>query len=184
MGTENAIASCLQRKTPLCLHCDDVKYDACRLLSRHVLQHRPVPHWLDLLTSMPPLSHTYKSKQKTDKQVLKMISDCWMRCLTLQMDTLTYTAVLECFHHTIIPRVTEPQRLMDFCVDAYNQGGVVSILALNGLFTLIHSFNLDYPMFYDKLYYLLDAKILHCKYRSRFFRLVSLFLSSTYSSLT
>lgn len=53
-----------------------------------------------------------------------------------------------------------------------------SILALNGLFTLIVEFNLDYPLFYHKLYALLDRNILHVKYRSRFFRLVDLFLSS------
>ncbi len=59
-----------------------------------------------------------------------------------------------------------------------NIGGLLSILALNGLFTLILEFNLDYPLFYHKLYALLDRNVLHVKYRSRFFRLVDLFLSS------
>jgi U3 small nucleolar RNA-associated protein 19 len=61
----------------------------------------------------------------------------------------------------------------------YKIGGVSSILALNGLFTLIIDYNLDYPLFYHKLYALLDQNILHVKYRSRFFRLVDLFLSSS-----
>lgn len=60
------------------------------------------------------------------------------------------------------------------------KGGLVSILALNGVFTLIHEYNLDYPLFYPKLYALFDKNILHVKYRSRFFRLSELFLSSSY----
>lgn len=38
----------------------------------------------------------------------------------------------------------------------------------------------DYPDFYKKLYSLLDRNLLHMKYRSRFFRLLELFLSSGY----
>jgi U3 small nucleolar RNA-associated protein 19 len=38
----------------------------------------------------------------------------------------------------------------------------------------------DYPDFYHKLYQLLDANLMHVKYRSRFFRLLDLFLSSAH----
>jgi hypothetical protein len=37
----------------------------------------------------------------------------------------------------------------------------------------------DYPSFYTRLYAFLDPDLLHLKYRSRFFRLTELFLSST-----
>ena len=37
----------------------------------------------------------------------------------------------------------------------------------------------DYPSFYTRLYAFLDQDLLHLKYRSRFFRLSELFLSST-----
>jgi U3 small nucleolar RNA-associated protein 19 len=37
----------------------------------------------------------------------------------------------------------------------------------------------DYPSFYTRLYAFLDQDLLHLKYRSRFFRLTELFLSST-----
>ncbi len=53
-------------------------------------------------------------------------------------------------------------------------------MALNGLFILIQEHNLDYPHFFPKLYSLFDKNLLHAKYRSRFFRMVSLFLSSSY----
>lgn len=69
---------------------------------------------------------------------------------------------------------------MDFCTDSYNSGGSTSLLALSGLFYLIQEKNLDYPSFYQKLYLLLDSEILHSKHRSRFFRLMDTFLSSTH----
>lgn len=37
----------------------------------------------------------------------------------------------------------------------------------------------EYPDFYKKLYGLLDASVFHVKYRSRFFHLLDLFLSSS-----
>jgi len=80
----------------------------------------------------------------------------------------------------IMPHLSDPKMLIDFLTDCYNVGGVNSILALNGLFVLINQFNLDYPDFYTKLYNLLSPSIFHVKYKSRFFHLLDLFLSSTH----
>lgn len=66
------------------------------------------------------------------------------------------------------------------CHIRYDLGGVVSILALEGVFTLMQEHNLDYPLFYGKLYALFEPSIFHVKYRSRFFRLADKFLRSTY----
>ncbi|KAJ3331090.1 Nucleolar complex protein 4, partial [Kappamyces sp. JEL0680] len=108
----------------------------------------------------------------------RVFSDCWLAFLGLDMTSSTYIAVLEVLHEKVIPFLSEPVALMDFLVDAYGSGGVVSILALHGIFTLIIDHNLDYPQFYPKLYALFDRNILHVKYRARFFRLASLFLAS------
>lgn len=86
--------------------------------------------------------------------------------------------------HTIEPWFTRPELLMDFLTDSYNEGGAISLLALSGLFYLIQEKNLDYPQFYAKLYSLLDADLLHSKHRSRFFRLLNTFLSSTHLPAT
>jgi hypothetical protein len=43
----------------------------------------------------------------------------------------------------------------------------------------IYTRDRDYPLFYTRLYAFLDQDLLHLKYRSRFFRLTELFLSST-----
>ena len=45
-------------------------------------------------------------------------------------------------HSDIIPHMSDPKRLIDFLTSCYDIGGVVSILALNGLFILIHKHHL------------------------------------------
>jgi len=87
-------------------------------------------------------------------------------------------------HHTthhIAPWFSaKPEHLMDFLTDSFNVGGSTSLLALSGLFHLMQQRNLDYPMFFTKLYSLLDADLLHSKHRSRFFRLLNTFMASTH----
>ncbi|KAK6540999.1 hypothetical protein TWF694_008380 [Orbilia ellipsospora] len=80
----------------------------------------------------------------------------------------------------IIPHFPNPRLLMDYLTDTYNTGGVTALLALQGLFNLMMSHNLDYPNFFPKLYALLDKDLMHVKYRSRFFRLLELFLNSSH----
>ncbi|GCB83120.1 hypothetical protein scyTo_0023818 [Scyliorhinus torazame] len=74
--------------------------------------------------------------------------------------------------------MSKPTLMIDFLTAAYEIGGAISLLALNGLFYLIHHHNLEYPDFYKKLYSLLEPSVLHVKYRARFFHLLDLFLSS------
>ena len=69
---------------------------------------------------------------------------------------------------------------MDFLTDSFNAGGGTSLSALSGLFYLIKEKSLDYPQFYMKLYSLLTPSTMHSKRRSRFFRLLDTFLSSTH----
>ncbi|CAG8476017.1 22864_t:CDS:10 [Rhizophagus irregularis] len=125
--------------------------------------------------------------KKTKKPVLlqlsahkRVFSDCWLALMKLPMTQESYKRILLIMHKKIIPHMPQPTLLMDYLTESYNAGGVTSILALNGLFTLINEYNLDYPDFYKKLYTLFDRNLMHVKYRSRFFRLADLFLASTY----
>lgn len=104
----------------------------------------------------------------------------WLSVLRLPLTVDQYKAILIVLHKRIIPRMSKPQLLMDFLTDAYNSGGAVALLALNGLFSLMQQYNLDYPDFFTKLYALFDSSIMHARYRSRFLRLVDLFLSSSH----
>ncbi|NWI59417.1 NOC4L protein, partial [Calyptomena viridis] len=97
-----------------------------------------------------------------------------------QLPTGLYKKVLVILHDSVLPYMNEPTLMMDFLTVAYGIGGAISLLALNGLFILIHQHNLEYPDFYKKLYSLLDPSIYHVKYRARFFHLTDLFLSSSH----
>lgn len=69
-------------------------------------------------------------------------------------------------------------RLADWLGGTVDAGGAHALLAMNGLFVLMTTYNLDYPKFYERLYALLDGEVLHARYRARFFRLLDTFLRS------
>ncbi|KAJ1666408.1 Maturation and nuclear export of 40S ribosomal subunits interacting protein [Coemansia sp. RSA 1813] len=110
----------------------------------------------------------------------KAFSEAWLALLRLPLTPETYKQILLIMHKRIIPHMTDPKALMDFLSNSYDVGGSTSLLALNGLFTLITDYNLNYPQFYEKLYALLDRNLFHVKYRARFFRLLEVFLASSH----
>ncbi|KAJ2785458.1 Maturation and nuclear export of 40S ribosomal subunits interacting protein [Coemansia javaensis] len=110
----------------------------------------------------------------------KAFSEAWLAFMRQPLMPDMYKQILLTMHRRIIPHMVDPKALMDFLSSAYDAGGSTSLLALNGLFTLITEHNLNYPQFYPKLYALLDRNLLHVKYRARFFRLLEIFLRSTH----
>ncbi|KAJ2768803.1 Maturation and nuclear export of 40S ribosomal subunits interacting protein, partial [Coemansia nantahalensis] len=110
----------------------------------------------------------------------RAFSEAWLAFMRQPLTPGIYKQILLTMHKRIIPHMTDPTGLMDFLSTAYDAGGSISLLALNGLFTLITEHNLNYPLFYPKLYALLDRNVLHVKYRARFFRLLEVFLGSSH----
>lgn len=110
----------------------------------------------------------------------RQAQDAWLALMGLIVDKDQRKRLLDIMSRVIAPWFIKPELLMDFLTDCYDTGGSMSLLALSGVFYLIQERNLDYPAFYTKLYSLLDADILHSKYRSRFFRLLDTFLASTH----
>lgn len=146
---------------------------ATSLLSVEEVLSEPSNYFIEPDVSQNPLSEISTHK--------RFYQEAWITFLRLPMTIDTYKKILISLHQTLIPQMTSPQLLCDFLTDSYNQGvGAVSLLALNGLWTLIRDYNLDYPNFYQKLYSLLTRQTLHLRYRSRFFRLTALFLTSTH----
>ncbi|GAC98725.1 hypothetical protein PHSY_006319 [Pseudozyma hubeiensis SY62] len=90
--------------------------------------------------------------------------------------------VLVRLHAQILPHLTKPTMLHDFLVSCLDSRGATALLALNAIFTLVTKYNLDYPHFYTRLYSMLDASVLHMKYRARFLHMLETFLSSTHLS--
>ncbi|XP_062930149.1 nucleolar complex protein 4 homolog [Mobula hypostoma] len=110
----------------------------------------------------------------------KKFEQVWLVFLKYKLPAALYKKVLVILHEDVLPHMSDPTLMIDFLTAAYDMGGAISLLALNGLFYLIHQHNLEYPDFYKKLYSLLDPSVLHVKYRARFFHLLDLFLSSSH----
>jgi U3 small nucleolar RNA-associated protein 19 len=108
------------------------------------------------------------------------VQQAWLALFRLGLSKKQRKIVLGLVSSRIAPYFVKVELLMDFLTDSFNAGGSTSLLALSGLYYLIQEKNLDYPMFYQKLYSLLDAGILHSRQRSRFFRLLDTFLASTH----
>ena len=109
-----------------------------------------------------------------------VFSSAWLSFMQFNLPLILQKKILVDLDKKIMPNLSDPKLLIDFLTDSYNVGGVTSLLALNGLFVLINQYNLDYPDFYKKLYNLIDPSIFQMKYKSRFFYLLDLFLSSTH----
>ncbi|XP_072809101.1 nucleolar complex protein 4 homolog [Vicugna pacos] len=114
------------------------------------------------------------------KEHQKAFQLMWLGFLKHQLPLRICKKVLVIMHDAILPHLAQPSLMIDFLTRAYDIGGAISLLALNGLFILIHKHNLEYPDFYRKLYGLLDPSVFHVKYRARFFHLADLFLSSSH----
>jgi U3 small nucleolar RNA-associated protein 19 len=108
----------------------------------------------------------------------------WLATMRAGLSKQQRKSILTTFSYQIAPWFHQPEVLADFLTDSFNVGGATSLLALSGLFYLISEKNLDYPSFYPKLYSLLDEGLLHSKHRSRFFRLLDTFMSSTHLPAT
>ena len=120
--------------------------------------------------------------QKTNNVTIhkKVAQELWLNILRRSLTKAQRKIILGLMTTHIVPWFTRPELLMDFLTDSFNIGGSMSLAALSGLFHLMQEKNLDYPQFYTKLYSLLTSDILHSKHRSRFFRLLDTFLSSTH----
>lgn len=104
--------------------------------------------------------------------------------LALKLSSSQYKSILLVLNKRMLPYMAQPASLMDFLTDCYTQNDnfIIQILSLNSLYELMKQYNLEYPDFYTKLFTLLTPGLLHNRYRSRFFRLCDLFLSSTHIS--
>ncbi|KAL8860126.1 MAG: hypothetical protein Q9178_003390 [Gyalolechia marmorata] len=150
---------------------------------------------LDVIVSMLALlepatageDHTDRLYQRTTDQKphsatvqKKVAQELWLNILRRCLTKAQRKTILGLVTTHVVPWFTRPELLMDFLTDSFNVGGSMSLAALSGLFHLMQEKNLDYPQFYTKLYSLLNSDILHSKHRSRFFRLLDTFLSSTH----
>ncbi|KAI9694417.1 MAG: hypothetical protein M1822_000033 [Bathelium mastoideum] len=130
----------------------------------------------EFFASSPLPNHGFRSINAQKK----VAQEAWQALLRQPLTASQRKAILNKVANPGDPILAHPEQLMDFLTLSFETGGATSLLALSGLFHLMTTRNLDYPNFYPKLYSLLDVEILHSKHRSRFFRHLDTFLSSSH----
>ena len=104
-------------------------------------------------------------------------SKAWLAVLRLALPPAALKQALRFLPEMVLPHISHPLRFADFFMNAYNNTGVIPLLALDGLFLLVTHHGLEYPNFYKQLYCLVTPSLLYVKYRTRFFRLIDKCLS-------
>jgi len=84
------------------------------------------------------------------------------------MGPALYKRVLVFFDDGVLPHIQKPMAWLDFLCDAYEQPGVLPILALASMYTLITVHNVEYPDFYSKLYSVLSLESMYTVHRVEF----------------
>ncbi|MEW5302980.1 MAG: hypothetical protein WDW36_005713 [Sanguina aurantia] len=113
-----------------------------------------------------------------EKNQRRVYGDAWLALLQLPIPPDILRKVLLALQRCVMPSMLRPVMLCDFLTHAVERGGLVGMLALNGLFVLVTQHGLEYPQFFSRLYQLLQPGSFTTKHRVTFFRLADLFLSS------
>lgn len=114
------------------------------------------------------------------KEIRRLFGGAWMATLEdTAMDSRQKKEVLTRMSEEIIPNMADPLKLADFLSDAYDDWRDVGVrvAALDGLFVLISKYRLDYPLFYQKLYAMMQVQVLFYEQeRKKFLELVAMVL--------
>ncbi|ENN70524.1 hypothetical protein YQE_12700, partial [Dendroctonus ponderosae] len=110
----------------------------------------------------------------------KNLNRVWQCIMLWEHTQETHRQLLVVLLEKVLVHLDKPLILTDFLMDSLDVGGPVSLLALQGIFTMIQVHNLDYPNIFAKLYSMFEPEIFHTKYKARLFYLADLFLSSTH----
>lgn len=151
----------------------DVKGGPEKLLS--MMNALPVTTWEDCALLVPDESFKFDYQK-----VRKAINSCWHKVMREELSLATRKQALMVLLESLLNHIEKPILLTDFLMDSLHIGGPVSLLALQGIFTLIQEHNITYPNIYTKIYDLFNADIFHTKFKARLFYLTDLFLSSTH----
>ncbi|XP_022916760.1 nucleolar complex protein 4 homolog B [Onthophagus taurus] len=135
----------------------------------------PTPEGIKLLCFSEKIPFNY------DEQIVKRCLNKIWNCMVLwEHNQSTHKQLLIVLLEKLLPHLDKPLLLTDFLMDSLDVGGPVSLLALQGVFTLIQEYNLEYPNIFAKLYSMFEPEIFHTKFKARLFYLSDIFLSSTH----
>ncbi|KAF5284356.1 hypothetical protein FQR65_LT13573 [Abscondita terminalis] len=113
-------------------------------------------------------------------KVKRYLNKIWNCVMLWQHSSVTHKQLLIVLLERVLPHLDKPLLMTDFLMDSLDVGGPISLLALQGMFTMIQVHNLEYPKIFSKLYSMFEPEIFHTKFKARLFYLSDLFLSSTH----
>ncbi|EPY31986.1 U3 small nucleolar RNA-associated protein 19 [Strigomonas culicis] len=102
----------------------------------------------------------------------------WMTFMSSAAATALHIHILYRLGSFVLRHLTNPLLLADYLTDCFRSGGLVSVLALHGLFLLMVDHGLEYPQFYHQLYSLITADNFASRHRYDLFRLLHLSMTS------
>ncbi|KAJ5071915.1 nucleolar complex protein [Anaeramoeba ignava] len=108
----------------------------------------------------------------------KEYNKMWLNYLKLDIPNTILKQILKEMDTKIIPHLRDPILITDFLMKCYDKSGIISILALKGIFVLMTEHGIEFPQFYTKLYAILQHDIFYQDEVSEFWVLLDVFLSS------
>jgi len=108
----------------------------------------------------------------------------WIRFVRCNFKVNQYKRTLVMLNEKVMGILEKPVLMADFLFGCFDVGGAISVLSLNGLYTLMTKHNLDCPEFYSHLYKLFQVEIFHMKFKARFFYMANIFLASTHLQMS
>lgn len=118
---------------------------------------------------------------KLEPQTLRRnVNKVWNFVVQWPHNDVTHRQLLVLLLEKVLAYLDKPTMLTDYLMDSLDVGGQVSLLALQGIFILIHKHNMSYPNIYEKLYMMFEPEIFHMKFKPRLFHLADIFLTSSY----
>lgn len=147
-----------------------------------------IQNYLELLNVLIPAGSDKNDEEKflcksekIEQPVLRRhINKVWNFIVQWPHNDTTHRQLLVLLLEKILPYMDKPTNLTDWLMDSLDVGGQVSLLALQGIFILIHKHNMSYPNIYEKLYMMFEPEIFHMKFKPRLFHLADIFLTSSY----
>lgn len=136
--------------------------------------------WILRFCGMRTEENVARGEKVAAKEIKRLFGAAWVA--TLEDKTMSNELKKETLGRVseeLIPNMADPLKLADFLIDAYDDWGDVGIrvAALDGLFVLISKHKLDYPLFYQKLYAMMQVQVLfYERERKQFLDLVAMVL--------
>lgn len=153
-----------------------------------------IQNYLELLNVLIPLPSPAKGNKDDAEQtrflcksvkldppaVRRNVNKVWNVVVQWPHDDITHRQLLVLLLEKVLVYLDKPTMLTDYLMDSLDVGGQISLLALQGIFVLIHKHNMSYPNIYEKLYMMFEPEIFHMKFKPRLFHLADIFLTSSY----